>query len=121
MLYIRVCLSRYRLYHALYLLWACACWSLRPLACVVASVLLMVCLGVTACDTHLCDVGVLDTHLSLLHVMILCLPCLLYATRLAFFASLHFCMLAYMFMHESLLACVIKPNSYYLVLVHTHF
>ena len=30
----------------------------------------------------------------------LCLPCLLYATHLAFFASLHFCMLAYMFRHE---------------------
>ena len=34
--------------------------------------------------------------------------------------SLHFCILAYMFMHESLLACVTKPNSYYLVQVHTH-
>ena len=36
---------------------------------------------------------------------------------LYFFA---FLLLAYMFMHKSLLACVIKPNSYYLVRVHTH-
>ena len=41
------------------------------------------------------------------------------ATYLAFFTSLHFCMLAYMFMHESLLAWVIKLNSYYLMRVHT--
>ena len=39
----------------------------------------------------------------------LCLPCLLYATRLAFFASLHFCMLAYMFVHESL--CLLMSSS----------
>ena len=45
------------------------------LACVVAYVPLMVCLGVTTYETHLCDVGVLDTHLSPLHVMMLCLPC----------------------------------------------
>ena len=37
-----------------------------------------------------------------------------------FLSSLHFCTLAYMFMYESLLACVIKPNSYHLVRVHTH-
>ena len=59
------------------------------------------------------------THtLSPLRVMS-CLPCLLCATRLAFFASLHLFTYAYMFMHKSLLACVIKPNSYYLVQVHT--
>ena len=85
----------------------------------VAFVLLVACLDVTTGETHLCDVGVLDTHLSPFHAMILCLPCLFFATYLAFFASLHLCMLAYMFMHESLLACVIKPNSYYLVRVHT--
>ena len=50
-----------------------------------------------------------------------CLPCLLCTTHLAFIASMHsFCMLAYLFMHESLLACVIKPNSYYLMGVHTY-
>ena len=70
-------------------------------------------------DTSLILVCLMHT-LSSLHAL-LCLPCLLYATHLAFFTSLHLCMFAYMFMHESLLACVIKPNSYYLVLVHTHF
>ena len=119
MLYIHVCLSRSRLCHAFCLLWAYACWSLGSLTYVVAFVLLVACLDVTTGETHLCDVGVLDTHLSPFHAMILCLPCLLFATYLAFFASLHLCMLAYMFMHESLLACVIKPNSYYLVRVHT--
>ena len=95
-------MSRSRLYHAFYPLWACACRSLRPPACVVAFIPLVACLGVTTCETHLHDVGVLDTHLSLLRAMMLCLPCLLYATRLAFFVSLYFCTLAYMFVHESL-------------------
>ena len=57
--------------------------------CVIASISLVVYLDVTTCETHLCDVGVLDTHLSLLLVML----CLLCATRLTFFASLHFCSL----------------------------
>ena len=46
-------------------------------------------------------------HLSPLYAMILCFPCLLCATCLAFFASLHFCTLAYMFVHES----VCRPYS----------
>ena len=37
---------------------------------------------------------------AFLHPLRCCLPCLLCTTRLAFFASLHLCMLAYMFMHE---------------------
>ena len=74
---------------------------------------------VTACETHLRDVGVLDTYLSTPCAMMLCLPCLLCDTYLAFFTSLHLCTHAYMFKHGSLLACVIKPNSYYLVWVHT--
>ena len=86
----------------------------------VAPVPLVACLDVTAYETHLRDIGVLDTHLSLLCAMMLCLPCLLCATHLASFASLHLCTLAYIFMNESLLASVIKPNSYYLVRVHTH-
>ena len=86
----------------------------------VVSVPLVACLDVIACEPHLYEVGMLDTHLSTFHAMILCLPCLLYASHLGFYASLHFCMFAYMFMHESLLACVIKPNSYYLIQVHTH-
>ena len=79
----------------------------------------MACLDVTACETHLHDVSVLGTHLSLLHAMMICLPCLLCATRLAFFSSLRLFTLSYMFMHKSLLAHVIKPNSHYLVQVHT--
>ena len=55
----------------------------------------------TTCETYLCDVGVPDTHLPLLRAMLLCLPSLLCSTRLTFFSSLHLCMLAYMFMHES--------------------
>ena len=55
----------------------------------------------TTCETYLCDVGVPDTHLPPLRAMLLCLPCLLCAIRLAFFASLYLCTLAYVFMHES--------------------
>ena len=68
------------------------------------------------------NIVVLDCLMQTLSPLcaMLCLPCLLCATCLSFFASLHFCMLAYMFMHESLLACDIKPNSYYLVQVHTN-
>ena len=120
MLYIHVFLSRSRFCHALCPLWAYACQSLGPLACVVASVPLVACLDVTACETHLRDVGVLGTHLSPLCAMMICLPCLLCATRLAFFSSLRLFTLAYMFLHESLLAHVIKPNSHYLVRVHTY-
>ena len=114
-LYIHVCQLKSRFFHAQHPPWAYACQYLGPFACVVASVPFVVGLDVIACETHLCDVGALDTHLSPLCLMMLCFPFLLCATRLAFFASLHFCTLAYMFMHESLLACVIKPNSYYLV------
>ena len=48
--YIHVCLSRSRLCHALCPSWAYACRSLGPLACVVASVPLVACLGVTTCE-----------------------------------------------------------------------
>ena len=41
-----------------------------------------------------------------------CLLCLLCATRLAFFTSMHsYCMLAYMFMHESLLVSSILQSN----------
>ena len=119
MLYIHVCLSRSRLCHAFCPTWARICRSLGPLAFVVAFVPLVACLDVTDFETHLRDVGVLNTYLSTPCAMMLCLPCLLCDTHLAFFTSLHLCRLAYMFMHGSLLACVIKPNSYYLVWVHT--
>ena len=83
------------------------CCSLGPLACMVAFIPLMVCLDVTAHEIHLCDVGVLDTYFSPLCTMLICLPCLLYAICLAFFASLRLCTLAYMFIHE----CVYRPYS----------
>ena len=101
MLYVYVCLSRSRFFHALHHLWACACWSLGPLACVVASVLPRACLDVTTCEIPLCGVGVLNTHLYPVHAMLICFPCLLYATRLAFSASSHLYTLAYTFMHDS--------------------
>ena len=104
--------------HALCLPWACACWSLGPLSYVAAFVPLVGCLDVTACEIRPRGIGLLDAYRSLLRA-ILCLPCLLCVTRLSFFISLHHCMLAYMFMHESLYVCVIKPSSYDLVLVQT--
>ena len=84
MLYLHVSLSRSRLCHAFCPLWACAC--------LVASIPPRDCLDVTTCAIHLRGVGVLDSHLSLLCVMLIWLPCLLCATRLAFFASLHACL-----------------------------
>ena len=87
MLYIHVRLFRSRLCHALHPLWACACQSLGLLSFVVAFVPFRACFYVTTCEIHLRGVGVFDTHLSPLCVIFLCLPCLLGATRLAFFAS----------------------------------
>ena len=74
----------------------------------VAFVPLVAYLDVTACEIHSYNVGLLDAYCSPLHEM-LCLPCLLCATCLALFVSLHLCMLAYMFMHESL--CVFVSLS----------
>ena len=69
----------------------CLCGSIHPL---------MVC-WMWPLVRHTSVVLVCLMHtLSLLHAMLLCLPCLLCVTCLAFFASLHFCTLAYMFMHE---------------------
>ena len=110
-LYLHVSLFRFRLCLALCLPWACAC--------VVTTVPSRVCLGVTTCEIHPHGVGVTSSHPSPLCAMLIYLPCLLCATCLAFFASLHLCTFSYIFMHESLLACVIKPNTYYLVRVHT--
>ena len=92
-LYLHIILSRSRLCHALCPLWACCG--------VVASVPPRACLGVIISEIHLCGV-VLDIRLSPLCAILICLPCLLCATHLAFFAFMHLCMLAYMFMHESL-------------------
>ena len=93
-LYLHIILSRSRLCHALCPLWACCG--------VVASVPPRACLGVIISEIHLCGVGVLNTHLSLLRAMLICLPCLLCTTHLAFFTSLHLYTLANMFMHKSL-------------------
>ena len=65
------------------------------LLCVVAFVPPRACFDVTTCKIHLCGVSVLDSHLSPLHAMFICLPCLLGATGLGFFASfasLHACL-----------------------------
>ena len=78
MLYIRVCRPRSKFCHALCPSWAWACWSLGPLACMVASVPLVAYLDVTACEIHLSDVGLLNAYLPSLHAMI-CIPCLLCA------------------------------------------
>ena len=81
----------------------------------------MVCLDATIYEIHLHDVGLLDAYLSLLHAM-LCLTCLLCALIwislfLCIFASLHTCLHVHAWV--LVLACVIKPNSYHLVWVHT--
>ena len=57
----------------------------RGLACVVASVPLRDLLGVTTYEIHPHGVGVLNTHISPLNAMLICLPFLLCATRLACF------------------------------------
>jgi len=89
MLCIHVCLSRSRLCHAFCPLWACAYWFLGPLACVVASIPLMACLDATTCENKSQWCRFLIHTLSPFRAM-LWLPCLLYATHLAFFAFLHF-------------------------------
>ena len=78
--------------------------------CALCRLVLMwshLCLDVTTCEIHLRGAGVLDLHLSPLRAMLICLSCFLFTTRLAFFASSHFCTLAHLFMHES----VCRPYS----------
>ena len=93
MLYVHVNLSRSGLCHAL-----CPSWAY---ACVNTSVPPKICLDVTTYEIHLYGVVMLYIHLSPLRAMLLCLPCLLCSTCLAFFAFSHLCTLAYMFTHES--------------------
>ena len=50
MLYLHVCMSISKLYHALCPQWACACQSLGPLACVVTSIPPEACLNLTTCE-----------------------------------------------------------------------
>ena len=61
-LYLNFCLSISRLCHALCPPQAYACRSLRPFACVVASVPFVDCLDVTSCEMHPCDAGLLDAY-----------------------------------------------------------
>ena len=75
------------------------------------------CLGVTTCEMHLSDVGLLYTYpfLTPCNDMLPLLACAPIGS-LCFYASLH----AYLHVHAwVLLACVIKPSSYYLVRVRT--
>ena len=79
MLYIHVCLSRSRLCHALWPSWVCVCWSLRPLAFVVASVPLMDSLDSTTCGIHFRGIGLLDAcpfstscDVDMLALLVLC-------------------------------------------------
>ena len=83
---------------------ACACWSLQPLACVVASVPLVDCLDVTTYDIHLCGAVLLDAYPF-------CTPCdvdmlvLLDLYHLFgflhFFASLHTCLHVHVWVYVS--------------------
>ena len=116
MIYLNVSLSRSRLCLALCPPWACAC--------VITSVPPMVCLDVTTCEIHHCIVGVLDINPSSLCVMLICLPCLLCDTSLAFFcffASLHLCTLAYMFMHGSMCRSYSNPMELWTLDPNLHF
>ena len=67
-----------------------------------ASIPPRVCLDVTTCEIHLCGVGLLDAYpfFALCDADMLALLAL--GHPLAFLAFMHLCMLAYMFMHESL-------------------
>jgi len=114
MLYLCVSLSSSRFYHALCLPWACVC--------MVTPVPSRVCLDATICEIHLRGVGVLVLHLSPLHAMLICLPCLLRATCLVFFASmLSCCTLAYMFMYKSMCHPYFNPMELWTLNPNLHF
>ena len=53
--------------------------------------------------------------------MLICLPCLLFATRLAFFDFMHLCMLLYMFMHESMCRPYSNPIELWTLDPNLHF
>ena len=93
--YLFLCLSRSRPCHTLCPPWACACRSLRPLACVVASVPLVDCLDVTTYEIHLCGVSLLDKYPFCtpcdVDMLVLLDLCHLFGF-LYFFASLHTCL-----------------------------
>ena len=113
MLYLHVSLSRSSLCRALHPSWTCAC--------VITSIPHRVCLGITTCEIHSYGVGVLDSRLSLPRLMLIRLPCLLCSTHLAFFASLHLCMLAYMFICEFVCRPYLNPMEVWTFNPNHHF
>ena len=100
-LYLYVCPSRSGLFHALYPLWASSCRSLGPLTCVVAFVPFVAYMGVTTCEIHLYDASFFDAYPFFALCDVLMLAFLAFCHSFGFFASLHLCTLAYMFMHKS--------------------
>ena len=85
-----------RLCHALCPLWACLC--------VVTSIPLVAYWSVTTYETHPSDAGLLDAYPFSTPCNVACHACFVPPVSL----SMHsFCTLAYMFMHDSLLVCVV--------------
>ena len=71
---------------------------------VVTSIPLVAYWGVTTCETHPCDAGLLDAYPFFALCGVACHVCFVPPVWL----SMHsFCMLAYVFMHDSLLVCVV--------------
>ena len=94
MLYLHVCLCRSRLCLALCPSWVCAYQYLGPLAYVVASIVLMVCLDVTTWEIHHCGVSLLDAFPFSAPcdvILVLLALCHLFGFH-CFFASLHACL-----------------------------
>ena len=75
------------------------------------------CLGVTTCEMHLFDAGLLYAYrFSTPCDNMLALLACAFVGFLCFYASLHACLHVHAWV---LLTCVMKPSSYYLVRVHT--
>ena len=76
MLYLHVCMSISKLYHALCPQWACACQSLGPLACVVTSIPPEACLNLTTCEnTSGVLMSSMHTFLCFVRCWYACLAC----------------------------------------------
>ena len=76
MLYLHVCMSISKLYHALCPQWACACQSLGPLACVVTSIPPEACLNLTTCEnTSGVLMSSMHTFLFFVRCWYACLAC----------------------------------------------
>ena len=89
--------------HALWPLWACAWWSLKPLACVVKPVPLVTCLGVNNCEntSPWCWFALCIPFLRSMR----CYACLSYLVPPVwlslFFASLRACLHVHAWVHVS--------------------